>query len=123
MNVDVGQLVREFRNKYGSGAAALRALGVTPRLAFDEDEPETVSEWLRRKGVSDADIAEFKRRCDEGAEDEEEEAEEGALRATRASVRLTTRGSAISFRASTNSCETSFKATISIHIGRCSTSF
>jgi hypothetical protein len=76
MNIDVGDLIREFRNKYGSGAAALRALGVTPRLAFDEDEPETVTQWLRRKGMSEADIAEFRRRCDEGAEDDEEEAEE-----------------------------------------------
>jgi hypothetical protein len=76
MSDKVAELVLEFKRKYGSGSAALRALGVTPRLAaaFDEAPPETVSAFLRRKGMSEADIAEFRRRCDEGehAEDGDE---------------------------------------------------
>jgi hypothetical protein len=84
MQVDVRSLVADFRREYGSGAAALRALGVTPRrvgagvMAFDEAPPESAFEWLRKKGVAQDVVDEFRRRCEEGAEDEEEEeAEEG----------------------------------------------
>jgi hypothetical protein len=83
MQVDIRSLVADFRREYGSGGAALRALGVKPVrvrggvMAFDEAPPESAFEWLRKKGVAQDVVDEFRRRCEEGAEDEEEEAEEG----------------------------------------------
>jgi hypothetical protein len=82
MSIDVGEFAKSFRAHYGSGAAALRALGIkTARkrggvVVFDEAEPETLNGFLKRSGLTRDQIAEFHRLCREGAKDEEEAEEE-----------------------------------------------
>jgi hypothetical protein len=72
-----------LHQKYGTPQMVLRRLALDEfEVGGTEEKAETLTDFLRRAGLSGADIAEFKRRCDEGAEDEdededEEEAEEG----------------------------------------------
>jgi hypothetical protein len=79
MNIKVAAFSRELRRKFGTPQRLLDALGMRrvdiSRLAFDE-EPETLNGFLKRSGLTRDQIAEFHRLCREGAEDDEEEAEE-----------------------------------------------
>jgi hypothetical protein len=79
IKVDEAAFSRELRRKFGTPQRLLDALGMRrvdiSRLAFDE-EPETLNGFLKRSGLTRDQIAEFHRLCREGAEDDEEEAEE-----------------------------------------------
>jgi hypothetical protein len=77
MNINSTAFVGALHKKYGTPQMVLRRLALDEfEVGGTEEKAETLTDFLRRAGLSGADIAEFKRRCDEGAEDEEE-AEEG----------------------------------------------
>jgi hypothetical protein len=115
MNIKVDQAAfsRELRRKFGTPQRLLDALGMRrvdiSRLAFDE-EPETLNQFLKRSGLTSAQIAEFHRLCREGAE---ETRRRKPRKAPASGPRYSTiRGSAIIFRASTNSSVGNSTATI-----------
>jgi hypothetical protein len=117
MSIDVGELAKSFRAHYGSGAAALRALGIKAVrrgggiMSLDEAEPETLDDFLKRAGLTKSQIDEFHRLC-EGAEDEDDEGRKPRKAPASGPRYSATRRSAIIFPKSTNSSAGNSTATI-----------
>jgi hypothetical protein len=71
MNINSTAFARALRQKYGTPQMVLRRLALDEfEVGGTEEKAETLAVFLRRAGLSEADIAEFRRRCDEHAEDD-----------------------------------------------------
>jgi hypothetical protein len=73
MNINSTAFVMALHQKYGTPQMVLRRLALDEfEVGGTEEKAETLADFLRRAGLSEAGISEFRRRCEEGEHAEDD---------------------------------------------------